>query len=342
MMERFKGKYRIESNRLRGWDYSNNGHYFITINTYDRACLFGDIIDGEMVLNNFGKIANDEWFRSFEMRNELVADEFILMPNHLHAIVVLESNGDNNIGTVHNVDDSVDNVGIVDNDDTVDNNGIVDKFGGSVDNGDTVDNDDVVDNGDSVDNDDFVDNGDSVDNVEAHGRAPLHYQQRHQHYQQRDQQPNQQRDQQPKQKPNQPNQQRDQQTKQQPNQPNQPNQRNQRNQQSKQKSNEPKQKEQQHQQPNYHHEWQSKNTIITPQPFERKPKSISSFVAGYKSAVLNKIDDYIDEHKLPMQKFNRRNPLWQKNYYDHIIRNSQSYERIAEYIRKNPEMWKGN
>ena len=57
--------------------------------------------------------------------------------------------------------------------------------------------------------------------------------------------------------------------------------------------------------------------------------------------VLNKIDDYIDERQLPIQKFNRRNPLWQSNYYDHIIRDGQAYKRIAEYIRNNPMKWEG-
>ena len=46
-----------------------------------------------MMLNDFGKIATDEWFKSFEMRKELFLDEFILMPNHLHAIVGLETGG---------------------------------------------------------------------------------------------------------------------------------------------------------------------------------------------------------------------------------------------------------
>jgi REP element-mobilizing transposase RayT len=105
-----------------------------------------------MILNDFGKIATDEWFRSFEIRDELILDEFILMPNHLHAIVGLDA-----VGTVGTRDH-------------------------------------------------------------------------------------------------------------------------------------------------------------TSQPFERKPKSISSFVAGYKSVVLNKIDDLIDERQLPIQKFNRKNPLWQANY----------------------------
>ena len=70
----------------------------------------------------------------------------------------------------------------------------------------------------------------------------------------------------------------------------------------------------------------------------RKPKSISSFVAGYKTAVINKIDNWIDENG-GMAKFNKQNPLWQSNYYDHIIRNEESYQRIRNYIIENPEKW---
>ena len=92
-MQKYKGKYRNESHRLRGWDYASNGLYFITFNTHNRACLFGDIINDKMILNDFGKIATKEWFRSFGMRDEFFLDEFILMPNHLHAIVGLETVG---------------------------------------------------------------------------------------------------------------------------------------------------------------------------------------------------------------------------------------------------------
>ena len=88
--EKFKDKYRIPSNRLRGWDYARNGHYYITIVTADRKRLFGEIVNGEMVLNNWGQIVNDEFFKSFEMRAELFLGEFILMPDHLHAIVILD------------------------------------------------------------------------------------------------------------------------------------------------------------------------------------------------------------------------------------------------------------
>ncbi|MCK9451855.1 MAG: hypothetical protein M0Q90_09205 [Bacteroidales bacterium] len=60
---------------------------------------------------------------------------------------------------------------------------------------------------------------------------------------------------------------------------------------------------------------------ITTNNFFRKPKSISSFVAGFKSVINSNIDDYIDEHNLNMPKHNRNNPIFQPNYYDHIIRN---------------------
>ena len=73
--------------------------------------------------------------------------------------------------------------------------------------------------------------------------------------------------------------------------------------------------------------------------FQRKPKSISSFVGGYKPAVITVIDDYIDAHNLPVKKYNRQNPLWQSNYHDHIIRNEKSYNRIKNYIRTNPQNW---
>lgn len=228
-MKRYKGKYRNESHRLKGWDYSGNGQYFITINTYDRTCLFGDIVDGKMILNDFGKIATDEWFKSFDTRQELFLGEFILMPNHLHAIVGLES--------------------------------------GSVGNGfnTTVETEQM--------------NG-TNDNVGTHGRASQRVNRASHQSQSHQSQP---------------------------------------------------QKPQQNQSQSQKYQ-QS-------QPFQRKPKSISSFIAGYKSMVLNKIDDLIDERKIPMQKFNRRNPLWQANYYDHVIRDDRAYKNIVEYIRKNPAKW---
>jgi putative transposase len=71
----------------------------------------------------------------------------------------------------------------------------------------------------------------------------------------------------------------------------------------------------------------------------RLPQSISSFIAGFKSAVNTKIDDYIDEKKLNIPKYNRNNHFFQPNYHDHIIRNDREYQRIKNYIINNPANW---
>jgi REP element-mobilizing transposase RayT len=71
----------------------------------------------------------------------------------------------------------------------------------------------------------------------------------------------------------------------------------------------------------------------------RLPRSISSFIAGFKSSVNSKIDDYIDEKQLKIPKYNRKNHFFQVNYYDHIVRNHIEYQRIKNYIIKNPSNW---
>ena len=176
-MTQYKNKYRIETNRLKHWDYSSDGYYFLTICTRNRIQWFGEIDNGEMVLSDFGKIVNEQWVQSFEIRDELSKGEFIVMPNHIHGIVVLENDSTDTTGT-------------------------------------------------------------GTGTVETHGRASLPH---------------------------------------------------------------------------------------------RKPKSISSFMAGFKSATIREID-----------KFNRQNPLWQHNYWDRIIRHEKEYQRIAEYIKNNPINWEND
>jgi len=220
--DKYLNRYRIPSNRLKGWSYAQSGHYFITLVTHNREQLFGKIVEGKMVLSKIGEIVNAEFYKSFEMRQELYLGEYVIMPNHIHAIVIL-------------------------------------------------DNDPV-----SLSNDDNNEN-------------PV--------------------------KPCGP--------------------------------------------------------IIKP----REPKSISSFVAGFKSSAINRIDDWIDavsvtnpdrgpgpgpvethgraslrptptptptqrtRERVQIQKFNKNNPLWQANYHDHIIRNELEYRRIAQYIIDNPMNW---
>jgi putative transposase len=208
MTDKFQNKYRIQSNRMPQWDYSGNGIYFITIVTQNRDCNLGNIVvdtHGRAYLqySDFGKIVNDEWLKSFEMRNELFLDEYIIMPNHLHAILVLDKNHYKQL---------------------------------------------------------YVTNGTNDTNVETHGRASL----------------------------------------------------------------------------------QTTEQTIEQTNFIRKPRSISSFVAGFKSAINSKIDDFIDVHHLDIPKYNRNNHFFQPNYHDHIIRNDSEYQRIKEYIINNPTKWKND
>ncbi len=196
---KYMNKYRVDSHRKPGWDYSSNGHYFLTIVTQNRECNLGKIIKTDdnayIELSDFGKIVEKEWYESFKMREELFLDEFTIMPNHIHAIVVLKKPK--------------------------------------------------------------KENENEIEIVEMHGRASQ----------------------------------------------------------------------------------QSQSQSQSPD-FIRKPKSISSFMGGFKSAVNSKIDDYIDENNLNIPKYNRNNHFFQPNYHDHIIRDYTAYIRIKNYIINNPRKWK--
>ena len=75
--------------RLKGYDYTSEGGYFITLVTHERQNLFGVVENDEMHLNPRGGIARDEWFRTAQLRPyiELFEEEFIVMPNHIHGII---------------------------------------------------------------------------------------------------------------------------------------------------------------------------------------------------------------------------------------------------------------
>ncbi len=171
-------KHHRRSIRLKGYDYSLAAAYFITICAYERECLFGEITDGVMQLNEIGQIVADEWERSPEIRPEIELDNWIIMPNHIHGIfVICESANDVAVGA-----------------------------------------NDVA--------------------VGANGRSPL--------------------------------------------------------------------------------------------PIRMKPRSLSSFVSGFKSATTRRIN------------LTRNAPgtsVWQRNYYDHIIRNESSLQNIRQYICNNPLSW---
>ncbi len=73
--------------RLKGYDYAQTGLYFVTICVQERACLFGEIENGEMKLNIYGQIAWQEWQATEKIRNNTALHEFIVMPNHIHGII---------------------------------------------------------------------------------------------------------------------------------------------------------------------------------------------------------------------------------------------------------------
>lgn len=210
-MDKFDEKYRIESHRLYGYDYSRDGIYFITLVVNGRERVFGDIQDGKMFLSEFGCIVKEEWLKSFQLRQELLLDEFVIMPNHIHGLVVIKS--------------------VEMNSRKLETHG---------------------------------------PNVETHGRASL--------------------------------------------------------------------KETSHEIENSI-SWQTKPIVAE---FKRKPKSISSFVAGFKSTTISVIDDFIDAKELGVPKYNSDNKLWQANYHDRIIRNEKEYWQIKNYIKTNPKNWKSD
>lgn len=198
-MTKFKNKYRIESHRRPNWDYSSNALYFLTIVTQHRVCNLGKIENGEMILSAFGNIVETEWHKSFDIRKELFLDEWIIMPNHLHAIVEIDNPVDTDGHPYQQPPPQL-----------------------------------------------------PPPDVDTDGRPYL---------------------------------------------------------------------------------------PIKRNPPIRLPKSISSFMAGFKSAVNTKIDDYIDEKYLNIPKYNRNNHFFQPNYHDHIIRNEVEYHRIKNYIINNPANW---
>lgn len=89
MAEKFNNKYRIPSARLKNYDYSSNGAYFITICTENRNHFFGQIINGKMELSNAGVIANILWHDIPHHTKNVILGEFIVMPNHIHGILIL-------------------------------------------------------------------------------------------------------------------------------------------------------------------------------------------------------------------------------------------------------------
>jgi REP element-mobilizing transposase RayT len=78
--------------RLSGYDYTQSGMYFVTICAYQKECLFGEIIDGEMQLNQYGQIVAQTYQWLSQRYPYICLDEWIIMPNHFHGIMVITDN----------------------------------------------------------------------------------------------------------------------------------------------------------------------------------------------------------------------------------------------------------
>ena len=94
--DKYKQIYNPKSNRLQNYDYSSNWWYFITMCTKNRENYFGEIINWEMVLNEYWKIAKKYYLEIPKHFSFVILDEFIIMPNHIHWIIIIEKNGANN------------------------------------------------------------------------------------------------------------------------------------------------------------------------------------------------------------------------------------------------------
>jgi putative transposase len=75
--------------RLQGYNYAQNGAYYITVCTHQRECLFGHIEDGVIMLNAMGLVVETEWLKTKSIRHDVILDEFIIMPNHMQMILKL-------------------------------------------------------------------------------------------------------------------------------------------------------------------------------------------------------------------------------------------------------------
>lgn len=93
-MNRDSQKHHRHSLRLKEYDYSQSGYYFITICTVNKENIFGEIVNGKMLLNKFGIIVNEIWNSITSHFLNVNTDSFVIMPNHFHGIIIIINDGD--------------------------------------------------------------------------------------------------------------------------------------------------------------------------------------------------------------------------------------------------------
>lgn len=94
---------RRRSIRLSGYDYTQPGVYFVTLCTQNRECFFGEIINGKMILNEYGKIVDACWAAIPEHFNHVMLDTYVVMPNHVHGIITIMVRNGSGVGARHAV-----------------------------------------------------------------------------------------------------------------------------------------------------------------------------------------------------------------------------------------------
>ncbi len=82
-------RHHRRSIRLKDYNYTQAGAYFVTVCTYQRESVFGDVAGEQMRLNEYGCLTQDEWLRTASVRPYVALDQFVIMPNHIHGIIVI-------------------------------------------------------------------------------------------------------------------------------------------------------------------------------------------------------------------------------------------------------------
>jgi REP element-mobilizing transposase RayT len=98
-MARYKGRFRVESTRLPSWNYADPGWYFVTICTQSGYPFFGEIVGHRMHLSPIGEIVAKEWQRTPGIRRNVALDEWCIMPNHLHGILIITTSPERTVET---------------------------------------------------------------------------------------------------------------------------------------------------------------------------------------------------------------------------------------------------
>lgn len=98
-----QGKFHRRSIRLKDYDYSQAGAYFVTICMRNKECVFGEVVNGEMQLNQYGRIVETEWNKTEHIRRNVKLDVFVVMPNHFHGVLLIMIMDDSPVGATRRV-----------------------------------------------------------------------------------------------------------------------------------------------------------------------------------------------------------------------------------------------